>query len=45
MVVLILVLVFLFAGEPDLWDNLHDYAMRSTAAPTTNVTIVNKDCK
>jgi hypothetical protein len=45
MVIFILVLVFLFAGEPDLWDNLHDYAMRSTAAPTTNVTIVNKDCK
>ncbi len=22
MIVLILVLVFLFAGEPDLWDNL-----------------------
>jgi hypothetical protein len=44
MIVLILVLVFLFAGEPDLWDNLHDWAMRSTA-PTTNVTINNGDCK
>ncbi len=44
MIVLILVLVFLFAGEPDLWDNLHEWAMRSTA-PTTNVTINNGDCK
>ena len=44
MIVLILVLCFLFAGEPDLWDNLHDWAMRSTA-PTTNVTINNGDCK
>lgn len=42
----ILLLVFLFYGEPDLWDNLHDWAMRSTAAPTTtNVTIINEDCK
>jgi hypothetical protein len=40
----ILILVFLFAGEPDVWDNLHDWAMRSTA-PTTNVTIINGDCK
>jgi hypothetical protein len=45
MVFAILILVFLFAGEPDVWDNLHEWAMRSTAAPTTNVTIVNKDCK
>ncbi len=44
MVFAILILVFLFAGEPDLWDNLHDWAMRSTA-PTTNVTINNGDCK
>ena len=46
MIILILLLAFLFVGEPDLWDNLHDWAMRSTAAPnTTNVTIVNGDCK
>lgn len=44
MVFAILILVFLFVGEPDLWDNLHDWAMRSTA-PTTNVTINNGDCK
>jgi hypothetical protein len=37
MIVLILVLVFLFAGEPDVWDNLHDWAM--------HVTKVDKDCK
>ena len=45
MIILLLVLVFLFAGEPDLWDNLHDWAMRSTSPNTTNVTIVNGDCK
>ena len=45
MIVLLLVLCFLFAGEPDLWDNLHDWAMRSTSPNTTNVTIVNGDCK
>jgi len=33
----ILLLFFLFIGEPDLWDNLHDYAMKATA--------VEKDCK
>jgi hypothetical protein len=44
MVFAILILVFLFYGEPDLWDNLHDWAMRSTA-PTTNITINNGDCK
>jgi hypothetical protein len=44
MVFAILILVFLFVGEPDLWDNLHDWAMRSTA-PTTNITINNGDCK
>jgi hypothetical protein len=44
MVFAILILVFLFAGEPDLWDNLHAWAMRSTA-PTTNVTINNGECK
>jgi len=37
MIVLILVLVFLFAGEPDLWDNLHEMAMHATT--------VNKDCE
>jgi len=37
MIVLILVLVFLFAGEPDLWDNLHESAMHATK--------VEKDCK
>jgi hypothetical protein len=37
MIVLILVLVFLFVGEPDLWDNLHEWAMHKTT--------VNKDCK
>jgi hypothetical protein len=37
MVFAILILVFLFAGEPDLWDNLHEWAMHSTT--------VNKDCK
>ena len=40
----ILLLFFLFIGEPDVWDNLHEMAMRSTA-PTTNVTINNGDCK
>lgn len=40
----ILLLFFLFIGEPDVWDNLHDYAMKATA-PTTNVTINNGDCK
>lgn len=44
MVFAILILVFLFYGEPDLWDNLHDWAIRSTA-PTTNITINNGDCK
>jgi hypothetical protein len=33
----ILILIFLFAGEPDVWDNLHDYAM--------HVTATSKDCK
>ena len=37
MVFVILILVFLFAGEPDLWDNLHEWAMHATT--------VNKDCK
>jgi hypothetical protein len=37
MVFAILILVFLFAGEPDLWDNLHEMAMKATT--------VNKDCK
>ena len=37
MIFFLLILCFLFAGEPDLWDNLHDYAM--------HVTTVNKDCK
>ena len=37
MVFAILILVFLFAGEPDLWDNLHDWAMQATT--------VSKDCK
>jgi hypothetical protein len=37
MVFAILILVFLFAGEPDLWDNLHEWAMHATT--------VNKDCK
>lgn len=45
MVFAILILFFLFIGEPDLWDNLHDWAMRSTSPNTTNVTIVNGDCK
>lgn len=31
MIILVLVLAFLFMGEPDLWDNLHAYAMRMTA--------------
>jgi len=25
--ILLLVLVFLFQGEPDVWDKLHDYVM------------------
>jgi hypothetical protein len=33
----ILILVFLFMGEPDLWDNLHEMAMQATT--------VSKDCK
>ena len=33
----ILLLFFLFIGEPDLWDNLHEWAMQATT--------VNKDCK
>lgn len=33
----ILLLFFLFAGEPDLWDNLHEWAMHKTT--------VEKDCK
>ena len=37
MVFAILILVFLFAGEPDLWDNLHEWAMHATT--------INKDCK
>ena len=37
MVFAILILVFLFAGEPDLWDNLHAWAMKATT--------VNEDCK
>ena len=37
MVFVILILVFLFAGEPDLWDNLHAWAMQATT--------VSKDCK
>lgn len=31
MVFAILILVFLFVGEPDLWDNLHELAMHSTS--------------
>jgi hypothetical protein len=27
----ILLMAFLFFGEPDLWDNLHDYAMKATS--------------
>ena len=45
MIVLLLVLCFLFAGEPDLWDNLHAWAMQATSPNTTNVTIVNENCK
>jgi hypothetical protein len=41
----ILILFFLFIGEPDLWDNLHAWAMQATSPNTTNVTIVNGDCK
>ena len=33
----ILLLFFLFVGEPDLWDNLHEWAMHKTS--------VEKDCK
>jgi len=33
----ILLLFFLFIGEPDLWDNLHEMAMHATT--------VNKDCE
>lgn len=33
----ILLLFFLFAGEPDLWDNLHEWAMHKTT--------LDKDCK
>ena len=37
MMFVILILVFLFMGEPDLWDNLHEWAMQATT--------VQKDCK
>jgi hypothetical protein len=37
MIFAILILVFLFMGEPDVWDNLHDWAMYATT--------VKKDCK
>ena len=33
----ILLLFFLFIGEPDLWDNLHEWAMHKTS--------IEKDCK
>lgn len=33
----ILLLFFLFIGEPDLWDNLHKYAM--------HVSTIERDCK
>ena len=33
----ILLLFFLFIGEPDLWDNLHEYAM--------HVSTIERDCK
>lgn len=33
----ILLLFFLFVGEPDLWDNLHEWAMHKTS--------IEKDCK
>jgi hypothetical protein len=45
MVFAILILVFLFYGEPDVWDNLHDYAMTVTAKPGTSVTVINKQCE
>lgn len=38
MILAILLLVFLFAGEPDVWDNLHDYVMQITATK-------KEDCK
>ena len=38
MIVLLLVLCFLFAGEPDLWDNLHEWAMQAT-------TVKKEECK
>lgn len=37
MILVILLLAFLFMGEPDLWDNLHEWAMRKTS--------MEKDCK
>ena len=30
-IIAILLMVFLFVGEPDLWDNLHEYAMKATS--------------
>jgi hypothetical protein len=34
MIFAILLLAFLFVGEPDLWDNLHDLAMHVTSVKT-----------
>ena len=41
-VLLILLLMFLFVGEPDLWDNLHAWAMRVTSE-TPNCEVI--DCE
>ena len=36
-IIVILLLAFLFTGEPDVWDNLHAMAMEKTT--------ISKDCK
>ena len=33
LILLTLLLLFLFKSEPDLWDNLHAWAMRVTEEP------------
>lgn len=33
-----LLMVFLFIGEPDLWDNLHAWAMKSTSTTCERTT-------
>lgn len=37
LVALCLVLAFLFAGEPDLWDLMHEAAMQRLTPPSATV--------